>query len=302
VLDALGKERIDALTKESLVKALADDGIHDLEGAAAHIVARIKKDRELQKHEPSLIDYTLLGRPTTPEVARGIVHTVPEVPFILDGVTYDPKDIGRFDGKALVFMPIVGSDGNTALQTFHEDVSPILAGYFQLRQVALLLNLADFAIPGLPPQSPPGTPPGTSHDPNDPGPWGCGGTTGVPCGRPDPPSKPTQPAPKPAPTEPSFPVTGDQIQMFDGGDYTGNWFWLAKGFMWGDLTQVSRGGWFGGDWNDAIFSLSSTSTFCIYCEHIHLQGSKFFPGPGKPIRNLAALGWHNRISSVWNYA
>ncbi len=303
VLDALGNERIDALTKQALVKAFADDGIHDLEGAAAHIVARFKKDRELQKHEPSLIDFTLLGKPTPPEVARGIVHTAPQVPFILDGVTYDPKDIGRFNGKALLFMPIVGSDGNTALQTFHEEISPILAGYFQLRQVAGLLKIADFALPGLPPPPHAGTPPGTPDDPYNPGPWGCGGITGVPCGRSSQPSPPAPPAPKPAPPpEPPFPFTGEQVQMFDRGDYTGNWFWLARGFMWGDLTQVSRGGLFGGDWNDEIFSLSSTSSFCIYCEHINLQGSKFFPGPGKPIRNLAALGWHNRISSVWNYS
>jgi hypothetical protein len=89
--------------------------------------------------------------------------------------------------------------------------------------------------------------------------------------------------------------------MFDGGAYTGNWFWLARGFMYADLTQVSRGGLFGGDWNDEIWSLSSTNTSCIYCEHVQLQGSKLLLGPNRGVPLLSALGWSARISSVWNF-
>ena len=89
--------------------------------------------------------------------------------------------------------------------------------------------------------------------------------------------------------------------MFDDADYTGNWVWLAKGYMWNDLTRVSRGGWFGGDWNDEISSLSSTNTSCIYCEHINLEGSKLLVGPGTPKQNLSVFGWNDRISSVWNF-
>ncbi|WP_292670312.1 hypothetical protein, partial [Mesorhizobium sp.] len=103
------------------------------------------------------------------------------------------------------------------------------------------------------------------------------------------------------PHYPDPPITWNQIQMFDGGAYSGNWFWLAKGFMYADLTGVSRGGWFGGDWNDEIWSLSSTNTPCIYCEHVQLQGSKLFLVANKPIPLLSALGWSARISSVWNF-
>ena len=89
--------------------------------------------------------------------------------------------------------------------------------------------------------------------------------------------------------------------MFDSGLYTGNWFWLARDYMWTDLTRVSRGGLFGGDWNDEIFSLSSTNTWCLYAEHINFGGSRLLLAPNRPIENLYPMGFSNRISSVWNY-
>jgi hypothetical protein len=281
VLDALHKERIDSLTKEALVKAFNDDGIFDLEGAAEHMLKRIKNDIEIQNTEPRLIDFAPLGKRTPSDIARDIIHVAPEVPFILNGVAYDPQDIRRFNGQALLFIPIVAADGSNWLQLFHDEIGSVLAGYFQMRQIGNLLYPTDFLPPWL-------NPPIPDQQLNPPG-KGTGGSTDQP------------PPPPPPPPQPSFPITRDQIQMFDGGHYTGNWFWLAKGYMWQDLTRVSRGGWFGGDWNDEIFSLSSTNTSCIYCEHINLEGSKLFLGPNKPIRNLAELGWHNRISSVWNF-
>jgi len=89
--------------------------------------------------------------------------------------------------------------------------------------------------------------------------------------------------------------------MFDDSNYSGNWFWLAKSYMWNDLTRVSRGGFFGGDWNDEISSLAYTDTNCIYSEHINHEGSTLLIGPNMPISDLSLLGWNDRISSVWNY-
>jgi hypothetical protein len=293
VLQSLQEDRIDTLTKEALVKAFNDDGIYDLEGAAEHILKRVKKDFELQKIEPRLIDFSLIKKRTSPEVACSIFHAVPEVPFILDGVEYDPKDIQRFNGEALLYIPVVAADKSERLQIFHEEVGEIIAGYYQMRQLVSLINPL-FNHPSLPPNNPPGTPPGQSPPPNWP-PLNPPGNSG----QPQPPQPP--PPPPPPPARPAAPLTFGQIQMFDGGSYHGNCFWLAKGFMYRDLTRVSRGGWLGGDWNDEIFSIASTDTSCIYCEHINLEGSKLFRGPFQPIENLVPLGWHNRISSVWNF-
>lgn len=292
VLEALQKERIGTLTKEALVRAFNDDGILNLEDAVEHMLKRIRNDIELRKTEPRLVDFAHLGRRTPPDTARGIVHPAPEVPFVLDGVTYEPQDIRRLNGQALLFIPVVAADGSSSLQLFHEEIGTVLAGYLQVRQVASLVYPTDFPIPGVsgptkpgeppPPTYPPLNPPGGSGAPPPPPPAGGGGGGG-------------------GSVFPPAPFTYGQIQMFDGGGYQGNWFWLAKGFMWTDLTRVSRGGFFGGDWNDEIFSLGSTNTSCIYCEHINLEGSKLFLGPNRPIDNLVPLGWHNRISSVWNF-
>jgi len=274
VLQALHKERINNLTKETLVKAFNEDGIFDLEGVAEHMLKRIKNDIEIQQNEPRLIDFAPLGKRTPKNLARGIVHVAPEVPFVLDGISYDPQDIRRFDGKALVFIPIVATDGSTWLQLFNEEIGAVIAGYFQMRQIESLLNPADF--PTLfPPPPRPGELPPQPYQPFDP------------------------PGNTPIHHEPNPPLTWDQVQMFAEADYGGDWLWLAKGYMRRDLTRVSRG-WFG-DWNDVISSLSSNNTSCIYCEHINLEGSKLFLGPNKPIPHLSALGWNDRISSVWNF-
>ncbi len=290
VLDALHKECIGNLTKEALVKAFKDDGIFDLEGIAENMLMRIKNDIELQKNEPRLIDFTYLSKPTSQDVARSIIHVAPEVPFVLDGVAYDPKDICRFDGQALLFIPIVKADGNAWLQVFHEAIGAVIAGYFQVRQLAALINPSDFSFPGPTPPPPPGTPPAL------PPLVGCGHTGQPPCGQSKQPPSGTTPPPR----EPNPPYTGDEVQMFDDADYAGNWFWLAKGYAWKDLTRVSRGGWFGGNWNDAISSLSFTNTTCIYYEHINFEGDRLLVPPQTPKHNLGKFGWNDRISSVVN--
>jgi hypothetical protein len=296
VLQALHKERIDNLTKEALVKAFNDDGIFDLEGIAEHMLKRIKKDIENQLTEPRLIDFAPLGKRTTKDLARSITHATPEVPFVLDGIAYEPEDIRRFDGQALVFIPTVAADGSTYLQLFDEKIGEVIASYFQVRQLAALIKPSDFNIPGLPPPTPPGTPPGQPPS-GPPVLVGCGYPGLPPCGQ----SQQPPPGPTPPPREPNPPVTWGQVQMFDDADYQGNWLWLAKGYMWNDLTRVSRGGFFGGDWNDAISSLSATNTSCIYCEHINLEGSKLLVGPNTQKHNLEVFGWNDRISSVWNF-
>jgi hypothetical protein len=150
------------LTKEALVRAFNDDGIMDLEGVAKLMLKMLKKDSEIQKTEPYPVDFALLGKRTPPDIARSITHRTPKVPFLLDGVAYNPKDISRFDGQALLFTPIVAADGSDWIQLFKDEIGPLLANYFQMRQIDRLLNPADFSSPDFPPQNPPGTPPQTS--------------------------------------------------------------------------------------------------------------------------------------------
>jgi hypothetical protein len=294
ILNVLQKDRVDTLTKEALVKAFNDEGIFDLEGAAERIVKRTIKDCELSKVEPRRIDFSQLGKRTPSNVAKVIVHPVPAIAFTIDGVLYDPHDIRRFNGEALVYIPTITADGTYGLQLFHEETSAVIATYLQTRYLASLLFPDDPSIPGLPPPRQPGDnsnggikqgppnliPPGDSGSSSG----SSSGGTGVPT---------------PQPSLP--PVTEGQVQMFDGVAFNGDWFWMARGRTWSDLTKVSRGGWFGGDWNDAIMSLSSTGTACIYSEDINLQGSKLYIGNYHAVSDLTPLGWQRRISSAWNF-
>lgn len=291
VLASLHDHRLSPPTRQALVQAFQDDGIDDLEGAAEYLLHQLSHDTELRRARPSRVHMAPLARPTPPEVARRIRHGIPEVAFQLNGDLYDPQDISRFDGQALLFVPVTAA-GGLSLQVFGEEVGAVLANYFQLRQIQTLLNPTDFNIPGVPPQNPPGTPPGFPPQ----------GPPYVPLNPPGTPPNPNPGSnPPPVHHEPAPPVTWNQVQMFSDADYQGDWFWLARGYMWQDLTRVGRGGLFGGDWNDVVSSLSSTNTSCIYCEHIHLEGSKLFLGPNKPVPHLSALGWNDRISSVWNF-
>ena len=182
VLHALLNAHISPLTREALVKAFNDDGILNLEDMVAHILKRIERDAEIVKTEPRLIDFDLLRKRTSKERAATISHIAPEIPFVLDGVIYESKDIRRFDGKALVFIPLFAADGSPRLQVFHDEIRDVVAGYFQTRQLAFLLNPNDFPIPSLPPSTPPGTPPGT-QPPGYPPLVGCGSPGLPPCGQ-----------------------------------------------------------------------------------------------------------------------
>lgn len=59
---------------------------------------------ELRKQS---FDYSpfILRQKTPPEFVSRIVQRVPEVPFIFNGTIYDPKDITRFNGQELNFIP-----------------------------------------------------------------------------------------------------------------------------------------------------------------------------------------------------
>ena len=268
VLRALARERLDTLTKEELVAAFHDDGLFDLEGVAEHVLKRMTHDLDLERDEPRLIDFAALATRTAPERARDIVHPVLEMPFTLDGVEYGHEDLRRFDGAPLLFVP-VPSDASLRLQVFREREAAIIAGYLQARQMMGLIGIRDFQSPPISGQ--PSWPPPAPPFPGEPGyvypPWGCGGTSGIPCGKP--PQEPPPPPPPPPPPRP-FPSTWNQVEMFDSGLYTGNWFWLARDYMWTDLTRVSRGGLFGGDWNRRdLLAVIRPTRWCLSADARH---------------------------------
>jgi hypothetical protein len=61
----------------------------------------------------------MAGHQMTPEAEAKIVHKVPKVPVIIDGVLYQPEDIHKFDGQQLGFT--VGPDGR--LYAFTDEIA-----------------------------------------------------------------------------------------------------------------------------------------------------------------------------------
>ncbi len=63
--------------------------------------------------------------PMSAEEEAAIVHTVPQVPVVIDGELYQPEDISLFNGQRLHFT--VGSDGTLYAFTAAEELEKFIA-------------------------------------------------------------------------------------------------------------------------------------------------------------------------------
>jgi hypothetical protein len=75
----------------------------------------------------------------TPEAEAKIVHTVPQVPVIIDGIRYEPEQIHLFDGRQLGFT--VGQDGQLYAFTSYKELENFLADS-RIGKSAILLFFA----------------------------------------------------------------------------------------------------------------------------------------------------------------
>src|SRR5215212_4505619 len=76
------------LTPETLLDAFQAEGIGSLEDLAKRLVTILQNP----EGRPQRIPYdTLFAEPTPPDIVAAIEHPVPEMPFVVDGVLYDPK-------------------------------------------------------------------------------------------------------------------------------------------------------------------------------------------------------------------
>jgi hypothetical protein len=126
-------------------------------------------------------------------VRAGIRHKVPEIPFRIDGVLYDPGDISRFDGEELAFF--VRRRDEMLVMRDRQVWAPVVQSMF-------VSNLATSLVSGPVVTASSGSTFPTSmhphyycpypgyHDPFDP--------FGDYCGYPTPPPPPPPPNPNPA--------------------------------------------------------------------------------------------------------
>lgn len=285
--ERLRERGLDKLSLEDVLAALAQDGIRDLEQLIERELANARK----QVKSPTQVDVFSSAAMPPVSVATECVHRPPEMPVLIDGVLYDPKDITRFNGKALHFVaPRPG--GDHYLRAYSGDQwQRSLVVYLQTRDMLSLFDVSplDFPIPGLP--SPPG-PGGPGFPPPTP-----------PIPLPGSPGTQQSPSPQPTAPPPAMPNHPREAQFFSDAGYTGDWLWLGPRLQWSDLTKVSRARvlFWSSDWNDVISSVISWFGIVVLCEDINLGGSTFGIQAGLPIFHLSSYGWNDRTSSIVNW-
>ena len=126
----------DNLTVEDVLKALEEGGIRDLQQFIKRELARAKATDKAPRRA------SMLGPSVGKPSRRGPAQRPVQVPVLIDGVLYDPKDIHRFDGQILHFVAPLG---DRPLQAFTGDQWPTAVRTFvQYRNVSSVVQWANY--------------------------------------------------------------------------------------------------------------------------------------------------------------
>ncbi|WP_394141139.1 hypothetical protein [Cytobacillus oceanisediminis] len=216
--------------------------------------------------------YSELLEKTRPKINSRIVQRVPQVPFILNGTMYDPKDIIRFNGQELHFViPPSGDhmlvvDNIELLNAWKILENHELLGYQKMRRV--------------PPIPQPG-------DVGDPGGEGEGDLAPMPgFGQSLPPHQP-----------PTFRTYFYSEKRYKGFPL------MVKGKV-RDLRRLQMGVTGLYNWDKKISSVSNIGSYrdCVLFEGYNFYGPSLMVRFGYQIEDLARFGWDNRASSVGQIA
>ncbi len=258
----IASSNFEDLTPETLLLAYEEEGIRSLEDLTQRLTEAIQDP----KGRPQRLNYELFSKPTPREASATIEHKVPKVPFIVKGIEHDPEDIVRYNGRELCF--IVDSRSEPDELIVLEDKA-VWSSFLQMIVLANLVpNAAGYQYGGY--HSVPGPRPATSLA-----------------------------GPEPIIPPPPEKSTSD-VYMYSEPKLLGSKLELGPNLMYTDLTKKDLFAVLV-NWNDEIESISPTISTCFFSEHIDHGGSKlFFKDPTLGSRDLATIGWDNRISSVWN--
>jgi hypothetical protein len=260
------------LSVETLVAAYKAEGIASLEDLARRYLADSERAR-CAKQRP---DLSRFRRPPRPEFEASIVHRPPELPFVLNGTLYDPKDIKRFDGHELHF--VVGYQHATDEILAVDDRGELGS----LVHAAVVANRGkDMLYDPIGPLEPAD---GSGGSGDGPGPQIVIPTPGM--GGPE--------------SVPGYFSTPVETVMYSDVDYGGAIFSVDRNSAYRDLTSVYIF-WPFDDWNDEISSLGGCNSTCGYSDHVNFEGNSLVLFPHSGVPNLVPLGWNDRISSVQNW-
>ncbi len=260
------------LNPETMLAAFEAEGIRSLEDFAERLTTALRDPKGL----PQRVPYEgLFAEPTPPQVLATIEHPVPRVPFVVDGVVHDPKDIVRYNGQELSFIP---QEGGTELLVLTDKSvwAPLTRTALLSRAVARGLTADSHRLGAQSVGGPSDTTLLNLAMPDN--------TDGVPRAM-------GPPVPDPAP-----PWTAG----FTDINFGGHGLSFQPGESRRNLLEVGVWPWLD-DFNDKFSSLHRTTSLCTAFDHIHFQGDLLWCGPSHHnFLNLIDLGWNDRISSFIN--
>ena len=276
VVDAITSGTVRKLTNADVLASLRSVGIRSMDDLSVRLLEKIKAEAKPGARTPVPITPQMLRQRPTEGLEASIEHAVPQVPFFWNGVENDPADVRRFKGKAIAYIPTRGASGDTKLHII-DDV-PLVRSWLESRYLnRLVMSLGSDAtvFPGL------GLAPADLGDV----------TRNLP------------------PWLPTSITVGEHVLTAVVGpeDPPGLWvgetLTLEAGFNYPDLTQVWLN-WPWTRWNDQISFIGGSRSFCVFHDHIHLQGDMLLAGAhigGDWRPHLPAIGWNDRISSFINW-
>jgi hypothetical protein len=235
-------------------------------------------------------------------------HRRPSEPFLLEGHLWDPEDIEQFEGRPLHTVA-TGGRHPAVFKTIHE-AQMFIAG-MQALQRAQEPKPCTCHEETEREDSSVATRPSEQYlrdwDPSRQPVWGCFHDHRPP----------------------------SEAQFFEHAAYDGNWFWLAPGWGYRDLTRLLLShAIFSSNrsWNDEMSSVKPGDGTVYLFEHVQYQGSTLLIPGGPPTfcydawnsylncterwcsssrwridqPRLSVFGWNDRVSSVghatWHYA
>jgi len=265
---------------EDIVAQLRNEGFDALDVVVAALAGHARQQPAARRAAERRIDVRSFSRPTPRELAARIVHQVPKVPFVLNGTLYDPKDVRRFDGQELHLLSVRGELVAFANRDVMTKVWELLYITPEMWEKIHTHGHPDVFYPPTPLPAAPATPPSSGY-PQGPEPFGAEPWPPWPEDRDDP--------------------AGTYFYEDAGHEGWGEELYLRQNRNYPDLTEVGRGIFGLGDWNDVIsavhcvFRHGSGPTICVLHEHINLTGSTFTCCGCK---ELDTPGWNDRASSV----
>ena len=277
--DAVRKSNLADLEWGTILGAFREEGIGSLEDMAKRLVLTFRDPLSA----PQAINLGAIMRRTPKRDLEAIVHKVPKYPVLCDGVVYDPGDIVRFNGQALLYIVDGTFGGNILVVEDHETIRTLLVTYLFGGIAARAADIAAVveskavppSVPPLRPQAESGI--GTQEPGTEPPPFNMY------------PYKGCNPCIEPSPV----------LRLFSQKFFWGSRLDVQPGTQWSDLTKAYIF-WPFDDWNDEITSVQPTTSAALFKEHVDFKGSYLIVPKLKHIYDLEDYGWNDRISSVLN--